>query len=165
MSQIHEFTSSPTKTLKVFFSYSYKDKKMQVELEKFLYSLKRQYSISSWHNGEIGAGNEWAKEIDTHLSQADIVLLLVSQDFIASDYCYNKEMMRSLERHRKGEACVVPIILRHSTWKETPLRELQALPMGGRPIMSWSDHDKAFLDVAIAIKKVVDRLTGNSSSG
>ena len=74
-------------------------------------------------------------------------------------------MTRSLERHRKGEACVIPIILRHSTWKKTPLHELQALPTGGKPITSWSDQDEAFLNVAEGIQEVVDRLTGNKDPG
>jgi TIR domain len=154
---------SPTKTLKVFFSYSHKDEEMRFELEKYLKNLKKQRSISGWHDGEIGAGNEWDKEIKTHLSQADIVLLLISQDFIASDYCYNIEMKESLERHKKGEACVVPIILRHSTWKEEQLlHELQALPTGGKPITRWPDRDEAFVEVVKGIQKVVDRLTGNN---
>jgi internalin A len=155
----------PTKTLKVFLSYSHSDKAMRVKLEKYLSHLKRQHSISSWHDGEIGAGNEWAKEIDTHLSQANIVLLLVSQDFIASDYCHEIEMKRALERHKRGEACVIPIILRPAHWEVTPLRELQVLPTGGRPITRWPNRDAAFLDVAVGIQKIVDRLTGNNTPG
>jgi ABC-type branched-subunit amino acid transport system substrate-binding protein len=154
----------PTKTLKVFLSYSHSDNAMRVKLEKYLSNLKRQKTIISWYDGEIGAGNDWDQEIDKQLSQANIVLLLISQDFIASDYCYNKEMMRSLERHRRGEACVIPIILRPAHWEVTPLRELQALPTGGKPITCWSNRDKAFLDVARGIQKIVDRLTGNNST-
>ncbi len=155
---------SPTKTLKVFLSYSHYDKAMRVKLEIFLSTLKRVYSFITWNDGEIGAGKEWAKEINTHLSQANVVLLLVSPNFLHSDYCYNIEMEQALERHRKGEACVVPIILRPAHWEVTPLRELQALPTGGRPITRWANRDAAFLDVVKGIQEVVDRLTGNNAS-
>jgi len=150
--------SPPIQGLEIFFSYSHQDKELRDELEKYLINLKRQGSIIGWYDGEIGAGNEWANEIEKHLKQSNIILLLVSQDFIASNYCYEVEMLRALERHDKGEACVIPVILRPADWQVPPLRKLKALPMGAKPITRWQDRDEAFLDVAKGIQQVVDRM-------
>src|SRR5258707_15301225 len=119
--------------IKVFFSYSQKDKKLRSGLEKYLNHLKRQQLIVGWYDGEIGAGKEWEQEINKHLNEAHIILLLVSQDFMASDYCYDIEMQKALERHKAGEAQVIPVILRPSIWQDTPIGKLQALPTGARP--------------------------------
>ncbi len=88
-----------------------------------------------------------------------IILLLVSQDFLASDYCYEKEMKRALERHEAGEARVIPIILRPTHLEVTPFSKLQALPTEAKPITLWPDRDEAFVDVVRGIQKVIDRLT------
>jgi hypothetical protein len=145
--------------IKVFFSYSHKDGDLRSELEKYLSGLKRKYSIVGWYDGEIGAGREWDREIEEHINSAHLVLLLVSQDFIASDYCYEKEMKRALERHEAEEAHVVPIILRPAHWDIMPFGKLQALPTGAKPVTLWPDRDEAFLDVARGIQKIVDKLT------
>jgi hypothetical protein len=156
---------SPLKSLEIFFSYSHKDKGMLSELQKYLRNLKRQGKIRDWHDGAIGAGNVWAQEIEKHLSQADVILLLISQNFLASEYCHSVEMQQALARHRRNEACVVPIILRPVDWENTPFCELQALPTGRKPIIKWSLRDEAYLDVARGIQEIVDRLTGNAFPG
>jgi len=145
--------------VEVFFSYSHKDGVLRNELEKYLSGLKRQHAIVGWYDGEIGAGREWDREIEEHINSAHIILLLVSQDFIASDYCYEKEMKRALERHDAGEARVVPIILRPAHWDVMPFGKLQALPTGAKPVTLWPDRDEAFLDVARGIQKIVGKLT------
>jgi len=152
----------PRQGLKVFFSYSHKDKKLRGELEKYLNHLKRQQLIVGWHDGEIGAGTEYAQEIAKQLSEAHIILLLISQDFIASDYCYNIEMQKALERHEAGEACVIPIIVRPAFWEHTPLGKLQALPTDGRPITHWPSRERALMDVVQGIQREVDRLMKHS---
>jgi len=100
-----------------------------------------------------------------HLERADIILLLISADFIASDYCYSIEMMRALERHDAGEARVIPIILRPTYWQETPFSKLQVLPTEGKPVMKWRDRDDAFLDIAEGIRKAIEELSPTSSGG
>jgi len=107
--------------------------------------------ITEWHDRDIQAGTNWEREIEVHISMASIILLLVSPDFINSDYCYGVEMQRALARHRSGEAYVIPIILRPVHWERTPLGTLQALPPEGRPITRWSDRDEAFWNVAAGI--------------
>ncbi|HEY1349913.1 MAG TPA: protein kinase [Ktedonobacteraceae bacterium] len=148
--------------IEVFFSYSHKDEEMRQELETHLSNLKRQRVITGWHDGEIRAGDLWEEEIDMHLSSAHIILLLVSPDFIDSNYCYEKEMLRAMERHKAGEAHVVPIILRPAHWERTPFGKLQALPSGAKALTLWTNRDEAFVSVARGLQKLVDSLSGSS---
>ena len=148
----------PTRAVEVFFSYAHKDEKWRNELENQLSGLKRQGLITGWYDRKLTPGTEWASEIDMHLNTASIILLLVSPNFIASDYCYGIEMKRALERHEAGEACVIPVIVRPTDWKGTPFDKLQTLPTGGKPVTSWRDRDKAFLDIAKGIRKAVEEL-------
>src|SRR5712692_357926 len=154
----------PTKALEVFFSYAHKDQRLRDQLETQLSLLKREGLISSWHDRKIGAGEEWAGKIDTHLNTAQIILLLVSADFIASDYCYDIEMKRALERHETGEARVIPVILRRADWKSAPFGKLQALPQNGKPVASWAKRDEAFFDVARGIREFVEQLSTKSNT-
>ena len=102
--------------LLLFCCYCHKDENLRNQLEIQLRLLQRQGVISSWHDRLIGAGQEWKAHISRNLEQADIILLLVSADFIASDYCYDIEMTRALERHRAGTARVIPVIVRDVNW-------------------------------------------------
>jgi hypothetical protein len=100
----------------------------------------------------ITPGEEWRPRIADRLESADCALLLVSPDFIASDYCYSIEMERALERHREGRVLVFPVIVRPADWRHTPLRELQALPKDGKPIVEWASRDRAWLDVTRGLR-------------
>src|SRR5947209_7093010 len=102
-------SSSP---VEVFYSYAHKDESFRVKLETHLSLLRRQGLISTWHDRHILPGADWAQAIDTHLEQASVILLLISADFLASDYCYGLEMTRALERDQAKEARVIPIVLR-----------------------------------------------------
>ena len=140
----------PVSTL--FFSYSHADEDLRDQLEMHLSALKRQGLISSWHDRRITAGSEFAAQIDQHLDAADLILLLISPNFIASEYCYDLEMTQAMERHRNGEARVIPVILRPCDWHDLPFGRLQAVPKDGKAIKTWPDIDEAFLDVVRAIK-------------
>jgi hypothetical protein len=146
------------KPLRVFVSYSHADQSLRGELDKHLAPLKRLGTIEQWHDQKIGAGTDWEAEIEEKLNSADLILLLVSADFIASDYCYLKEMQRALERHRAKQARVIPIILRPCDWQLTPLRQLQVLPSGGEPITRCANADQAFADVAQGIRAILKEL-------
>ncbi len=152
---------TPTRSIEIFFAYARKDEELRDELAKQLSILKWQQLITGWHDREISAGNEWAKEIDQHLNTAHIILLLVSADFTASEYCYGTEVTRALQRHEAREARVIPIILRPVDWKNTPLGKLQALPRDGIPVTSWINRDEAFYSVAQGIRKAVEQLSRN----
>ena len=146
----------------LFYSYAHEDEELRNELNKHLHLLERQGLITSWYDREIRAGDDWANEIDAHLESAQIILLLISADFLASDYCYGVEMKRALERHFTGEARVIPIILRPVDWKLDPiLSSLQALPTDGKPVTTWSSYppyDAALEDIAKGIRKVLEDL-------
>ena len=145
--------------VEVFFSYSHKDQHFRDQLETQLSLLKREGLISSWHDRKIDAGEEWAGKIDEHLNSAQIILLLISADFIASDYCYDIEMKRALERYEAGEAYVIPVILRWVDWRNTSFGKLQALPRDAKPVTSWIDCDEAFFDITQGIRKIVEQLS------
>ena len=144
--------------IKVFYSYSHKDERIRNELANHLSILRRQGVISEWHDRKIGAGSEWAGEIDQHLNTAQVILLLISPDFLASDYCYDIEMKRAMERHDAGEACVIPVILRPVVWMGAPFDKLQALPKDAKAVVSWRSWDEAFVSVAEGIRKAVEDL-------
>jgi hypothetical protein len=155
-------TGSSAKAVEVFFSYAHKDEDLRDELAKHLSILKRQGVITAWYDREISAGTEWAGEIDAHLNTARVILLLISADFMASDYCYDIELTRAMERHATGEARVIPVILREVDWVGAPFGKLQAMPKNAKPVTKWADRDAAFADVARGIRKAVEELAPNS---
>src|SRR5580704_13739721 len=142
----------------VFFSYSHADEPLRDKLEKQLAILTRQGVIETWHDRRIGAGQNIDQAIDEHINSDEIILLLVSADFLASDYCYDVEMKRAMERHRVGEAIVIPVILRACDWHHAPFANLNATPRDGKPITQWPDIDEAFLQVAKAVRKAAESL-------
>ncbi|ESA35951.1 small gtp-binding protein [Leptolyngbya sp. Heron Island J] len=141
-------------SLNLFYSYSHKDETFKDELETHLKLLQRQGLIAQWSDRQIGAGVEWAKEIDENLENADVILLLVSADFIASDYCYDIEMKRALERHESEEARVVPVILRNVHWHSAPFGKLKAVPKDGKAVTTWGDRDTAWKNVEEEIREI-----------
>lgn len=141
-----------------FFSYSHKDEAVRDELEIHLSMLKRQNMIESWHDRRILAGDDWRGEISQHLERADIILLLVSPYFIASNYCYDVEMGRALERHASGESRVMPVILDPCDWHPAPFGKLQAVPKDGKPISKFPNRHDAFLEVVQAVRSVLEKL-------
>ena len=98
--------STSSEPIRVFYSYSHTDEALREQLEDHLASLRRSGVIEEWHDRKIGAGTEWEGQIDNNLEQADVILLLISSSFIASDYCIDKEMKRAIERHDAGDARV-----------------------------------------------------------
>ena len=143
------------KNKSVFVSYSHKDERYRQKMNVAFAQLRRSKRITIWHDRKILPGQEWDIEIGEMLETADIILLLVSPDFLASDYAYSREMQRALERHKSGSAKVVPIILRPCDWQDSPLGVLQALPSEGRPVSSWSNRDQAWLDVAQGLRRLI----------
>lgn len=159
-----ELTSdSENQVFEVFFSYAHEDEKLRDELAKHLKLLERQGIITAWYDREITAGTEWSGQIDEHLESAKIILLLVSVDFIASDYCYDVELKRAMERHEAREARVIPIILREVSWKRAPFGKLQALPKNAKAVTNWENRDQAFADIASGIDRAVEELGGKKS--
>src|SRR6266702_80555 len=127
-----------TNGIEVFYSYAHADESLCNQLDKHLAALKKQGLIATWHNRQIRAGTNWSEEINKHLKTSQIILLLISPDFIASSYCYSVEMKQALQRHDAGEARVIPIILRPVDWQGTPFEHLQALPKNAKSVTKWS---------------------------
>jgi hypothetical protein len=147
-------------SLQLFFSYSHKDESLRDELAKHLTILERQGAIASWHDRKILPGEEWDYQINENLNSADIILLLVSSDFLFSNYCWDVEVKKAIERHQARETCVIPIILRSVDWSGAPFAKLQALPKNGEPVVSksWHSQDEAFTDVAKGIRLVAETI-------
>ena len=157
-------TTNPSEPLKLFYCYAHEDKTLRDELDVHLTGMKRLNLIKVWYDREILAGTNWEQEINTHLSTAHIILLLVSARFLASDYCYGIEMQKALQRDAAGTARVVPILLRPVDWEDAPFSHLQILPTGAKPVTRWTDHNDAFEDVAKELRKVVKALQAQSKT-
>ncbi len=145
-------TKSGEEALRLFISYSREDKLLQKEMRAFLTQLEREGLIKIWYDESMIPGDSWSKEISRQLDNSDIVLLLVSPDSITSDHCQD-EWKLALSLHEKGQARVIPVILRPSEWKVTPLAEVQVLPKDGRPVTTWPNRDEAFLDIAEGVRR------------
>lgn len=139
---------------KLFISYSHADAALLAILKTHLKPLERASVIAPWFDGYLLPGDDIDAQVRSALENAELVALLVSPDFLASDYCYDVEMQAAVARHEKGEARVVPIIVRDCQWQRTPFGRLMALPTDGRPIMSgrWTDKDEAWTVVARGVE-------------
>lgn len=148
-------------SVELFYSYSHKDEGLRDELDTHLALLRRRGVVNVWHDRKITASEQWRAAIDSHLESADIVLLLVTPDFIASDYCYDVELGRALERHNAGKSRVVPVIARAVDVEGAPFAEIQALPKDAKPVTSWPNRDEAWTDVAKAIRKLAEAISAS----
>jgi TIR domain-containing protein len=150
--------------LRVFCSYSHKDEQYFTELWTSLARVRQQGLIEGWHDRQISPGIDWDQAIDENLNTSDIVLLLVTPDFINSEYIRKKEITRALEKHERDEARVIPIIVRYADWEWAPFGRLQALPKDAKPIVAWQDRDEAWLDVVRGVRKAIEELRGKPSA-
>jgi hypothetical protein len=146
------------KALKVFISYNHSDDDFKINLSKHIDPLRRLKLIDSWHDGKINAGQEIDKAIAAEIASADIILLLVSIDYLNSYYCVEIEMEKAMERHNAGDARVIPIILRNCMWQHMPFSKLKALPHDAKAVSTWPDKDEAFASIAEGIRVVADEL-------
>lgn len=141
---------------KVFISYSHIDDIYRKELEVHLSAMRRNGELSSWSDRKIVPGQEWGREIDMSLYDADIIIFLVSANFIDSDYCFDIEVKAALSLHEKGMCVVVPVIIRPCDWSGCPFSKLQALPVDTRPVSKWEDRDEGWLSVIQGIKRATN---------
>lgn len=142
----------------LFYSYAHEDEALRDELVKHLKIMERRGVIRSWHDRKIMPGADWDHEINQHLNNADLILLLISSDFINSDYIWGNELKTAMERHKKHEANVVPIMLRSVFLDDAPFASLQGLPKDFKPVTSWDNRDEAWTDVAKGIRNVVKEI-------
>jgi hypothetical protein len=144
--------------VRVVISYARKDAQLKNLLIEHLSGLQREGLATIWHVQEIDAGNRWMDQIDNHFELADVMLLLISPSFLASNYCYSVEMERALAREAAGLARTIPILLRPVDTQDGDLSRLQALPRNGVPVTQWANQDEAFQSIAAGLRGVVERL-------
>jgi hypothetical protein len=156
----------PPVPIEVFYSCSDSptDAPLREQLEHHLSALQREGLIATWHRRQIVAGSIRQEEVQRHLNTATLILLLVSSDFLASDYCYGTEMHRALQRHAAREAQVIPILLRSCMWQSAPFAGLEVLPGGARPITTWRDRDAAWTDVVMGIRQALYKQPGGENT-
>ncbi len=145
--------------IEIFYSYSHNDESLRDRLEKHLVTLKNSGLIAGWHDRGIPAGTEWDRQIDEHLKAAQLILLLISVDFLASTYCTDIEVAHAMARHEAGTARVIPIILHPCDWTGAPFGKLQALPKNAKPVSLWANQDEAFLNVVQGIRTAIEDMT------
>lgn len=150
--------------LGVFLAYSHQDEELRNELETHMALLKRQNIIGVWHDRRIGAGKDIDSTIHSEFDKCQIILLLVSSYFLNSDYCYDVEMTRAMERHKEGSARVIPVILRPCDWKPAPFGGLKALPKDGKPVTKYADQHEAFLEIAQGVRDVASERSDRGKS-
>jgi len=138
----------------IFLSSAPADEQYRDELEKALSALEREQLIAPWTDSDLKAGDDREREISERLEAADIILLLVSKEFLAQ-YLASKELARALERHDASEARVVPVILRPVDWETLPFAKLQPVPKGAKPVTEWPERDAAWTDVVKSLRELV----------
>jgi hypothetical protein len=161
-----QYAAPAGETVKVFLSFvdHPQDRRLQKRLETHLAGLKREGAIESWHAEQLGAGRE-RREVERLLAEADIILLLISPDYLASDYHYEEEMRRAMERHAEGSARVIPIILRATDLEKTPFAGLVSLPRDGRPLNDHQNKDAALKAITEELRCVVEEIRRERRSG
>ncbi len=156
-----EYVMTTSEGVPLFYSYSHKDEHYRKRLEAHLSTLKQQGLIVGWHDRQITPGSEWNKEIVKQLETARIILLLISADFLHSEFCSSVELKRAMERHESGDACVIPIIVKPCDWHSALFGKLQALPQDGKAITKWRIKEEAYLDIVKGIRSVIEELDGD----
>ena len=149
----------------LFYSYAHEDETLRDKLAGHLKIMEWRGVLRSWHDRAIVPGEDWDQAIHEGLSTADLVLLLISVDFIAFDYIWSHELKVAMERHRSGDARVVPVILRAVDIEDAPFAGLQALPTDLRPVTLWANRDEAWTNVAKGIRRTVQEIQDRESVG
>src|SRR5450432_3741759 len=159
--------SIPPMPVEVFYSFSKADAPLLNQLEYHLSVLRQEGLIAPWHRREIAVGSDWMVELDQHLNTASLILLLISPNFLASDYLYGVELQRAMQRSNANEARIIPIILRPCDWTHMPFSKLRAVPRNEKAVTSWRNRDEAFAEIVKEIRVAladIQQLTDKFSS-
>ena len=142
---------------RIFYSYSSRDEVMRQELDAHLSVLRHEGLVDTWSFREVPAGCAWDTEIRTQLESASIILFLVSASFLNSQYVWQVEVSAALQRHKRGEVVIIPVIIRKCDWKRSVLGTLEALPAAGKPVASFRSHDDGWLQVVDGIRGIIEK--------
>lgn len=146
-----------------FISYSHHDSAALDRLHVHLAVLRRENLISEWFDRDILAGDDLDGKIADRIESSSLFLLLVTPDYLNSEYCFGREMARALERQAAGEARVIGIIFEPCDWQSTRLRSIKVLPRDGKPVVEWTNPNSAWLNVVQEIRRAIveDGRTGS----
>ena len=147
-----------TSTLRVFIMYAHEDKPVRDKLLQHFRPMVRRGDIDLWSDHEIRPGALWDEEIRTRLNTSDLIIMLVSDDFFASEYIHNVEMESALIRHERGETRLVPVIARYCAWEDvSEIARLQVLPSGGKPVLSkgWDAEDQPYVNIVKGVREAM----------
>jgi MinD-like ATPase involved in chromosome partitioning or flagellar assembly len=134
------------KPVRLFLSYSFKDHRLVSEFMAHLAVLERQGVITTWHERMVSPGEQWKRELDMHIEDADIILLFLSADFLGSEYIQGAELKRALQLQKEANARVVPILLRPVLWEQTLFAQMQVLPRNGLPVTRHDDTEEVWAE-------------------
>lgn len=148
---------------RIFVSYCHADRLLKEELLKHLEPVRRLGLIDTWTDLEILPGEDWDRTISANLEMAEIVLLLISIDFINSKYCYDVEMQQAIAKHRNKQCQIIPVILRPCMWKHTPFAQFQALPTEAKAVVTWKDQDEALTDIAEGVLRIAREIKSENT--
>lgn len=155
-----------TQAVKIFFSYatsSSADQRLFKKLQAHLSTLRRLHLIDEWYDSAIEAGNNVNQTLEFYLREAQIIVLLISAEFVQSDRCYELEMQRALELSAAGTARLIPVILSPTDWEGLPLAQYRSLPANGQAVSLWRNREDALLEVARGIRRVVEEMAGQAA--
>ena len=155
----------PDVHVRIFTSYAHADEPLREKLDAHLALLRRHEAVTIWNDRGINPGEAWDEEIRAAVREADVILLLVSAAFLASEYIYNVELKEALDRHARGAAVVIPIILKPCHWQVAAFARLQALPRNALPVTRWPDEDEAFFDIAQGLYQTILRVQQRKKQG
>ena len=141
--------------MKVFISYSHRDENALNDLHTHLAMLRRESLIDQWYDRKILPGDRIDREIEENLESCNLFLALVSPDFLNSNYCYETEMQRAIEKHEQGDMRVIPLIIEPCDWKSSPLSQFKSLPKDGKPVSEWNNPNSAYLDIVTELRRIV----------
>lgn len=141
---------------KIFISYAHKDEELKKQFETHLSGLKRQNVVDVWDDRQVLIGEKWDEKIKNKLLTSDIVIFLISSDFLASEYINEVEIKETILRHKNNEVLIAPIFLRPCDFESSILSGFQGVPRDAKFITTWSDKDSAFLEVINELKKLIN---------
>jgi internalin A len=154
--QIDKEKEHTMKGVSLFISYSHKDEEYKDKLKSHLSALRREGTIRMWDDRQIKGGNEWEPEIMDRVSTFEFILLLISSDFIDSEFCMSKEVAVAMERHNNKQAVVIPIFVRPCDFKNMPFSKLQGFPKDAKPVTTWDNLDLAYTDISKGVRYSIE---------
>ena len=144
--------------INVFFSYSFEDKLSIEKLRKHFLILERSALIKTFSFFEVEPGKDFKFELRNVMNDSDLILLFLSPDYLASNECYENQVLVAIRKNNDGDSLTIPILLKPCLWEETPLRTLRPLPKNEKPISMWIDESEVHYQVVKEIMQITKKL-------